>query len=102
MLGKSQEAVRTALQAIRQTLPFALLGIDSDNGSEFFNDHLYRYCQAQEIQFTRGRPDKKDDNTHIEQKNWTHVRRLLGYVRYDSPEARETINDLTRSLIRRR
>ncbi len=100
VLGKGQEAVRAALAAIRQTLPFALRGIDSDNGSEFINDHLYRYCQAQEIQFTRGRPYKKDDNAHIEQKNWTHVRRLLGYLRYDSPEAREAINDLYRQELR--
>ena len=101
VLGKSQEAVRGALEAIRQALPFALGGIDSDNGSEFINDHLYRYCQARAIQFTRGRPYKKDDNAHIEQKNWTHVRRLLGYVRYDTEEAREAINDLYRNELRR-
>ncbi len=77
-----------------QGLPFPLQGIDSDNGSEFINDHLYRYCQSQQIQFTRGRPYQKDDNAHIEQKNWTHVRRLLGYVRYDSPAALEAMNDL--------
>jgi hypothetical protein len=101
VLGKGQEAVRAALASIRQALPFALRGIDSDNGSEFINDHLYRYCQAEEIQFTRGRPYKKDDNAHIEQKNWTHVRRLVGYVRYDSVEAREAINDLYRQELRR-
>src|SRR5206468_11427335 len=101
VLGKSQEAVRGALETIRQALPFALRGIDSDNGSEFINQHLYRYCQAQAMQFTRGRPYKKDDNAHIEQKNWTHVRRLLGYVRYDTPEAREAINDLYRNELRR-
>ena len=84
VLGKSQEAVRAALETIRQALPFAQRGIDSDNGSEFVNDHLYRYCQAGAIQFTRGRPYQKDDNAHIEQKNWTHVRRLPGYVRYDT------------------
>jgi hypothetical protein len=58
------------------------------------------YCQAQEIQFTRGRPYKKDDNAHIEQKNWTHVRKLLGYVRYDSPAALAAINDLYRHELR--
>jgi len=100
VLGKSQEAVRAALETIRQALPFALHGIDSDNGSEFINDHLYRYCQAGAIQFTRGRPYKKDDNAHIEQKNWTHVRRLLGYARYDSAQAREAINDLYRNELR--
>ena len=92
VLGKSQERVRQALETIRAALPFALRGIDSDNGSEFINDHLYRYCQAGAIQFTRGRPYKKDDNAHIEQKNWTHVRKLLGYVRYDSPAALTAIN----------
>src|SRR2546425_458939 len=94
VLGKSQEAVRGALEAIRQALPFALGGIDSDNGSEFINDHLYRYCRGRGIQFTRGRPYKKDDNAHIEQKNWTHVRKLVGYVRYDSPAALEGLNAL--------
>ncbi len=100
VLGKSQEAVRGALETIRQALPFALHGIDSDNGSEFINDHLYRYCQAGAIQFTRGRPYKKDDNAHIEQKNWTHVRRLLGYARYDSAPAREAMSDLYRNELR--
>ena len=94
VLGKGQEEVRAALEAVREALPFPLRGIDSDNGSEFINDHLWRYCQARAIQFTRGRPYKKDDNAHIEQKNWTHVRRLLGYVRYDTEAAREAINDL--------
>jgi hypothetical protein len=100
VLGKSQQAVAEALETIRQALPFRLLGIDSDNGSEFINDHLYGYCQAREIQFTRGRPYKKDDNAHLEQKNWTHVRRLLGYIRYDSVEAREAINHLYRNELR--
>ncbi|MGH9625020.1 MAG: DDE-type integrase/transposase/recombinase [Bryobacteraceae bacterium] len=100
VLGKSQEAVRAALEAVREALPFALRGIDSDNGSEFINQHLFRYCDARAIQFTRGRPYKKDDNAHIEQKNWTHVRRLLGYVRYDTEAAREAINRLYRDELR--
>ncbi len=97
VLGKGQEGVRQALEEIRQALPFALRGIDSDNGSEFINDHLYRYCRSRAIQFTRGRPYKKDDNAHIEQKNWTHVRRLLGYMRYDSEAAQEAMNELYRN-----
>jgi hypothetical protein len=100
VLGKSQHAVRQALEELRQALPFPLLGIDSDNGSEFINQHLYRYCRSQQMQFTRGRPYKKDDNAHIEQKNWTHVRRLLGYLRYDSVAAREAINALYRNELR--
>lgn len=94
VLGKSEIAVQQALEAIRQVLPFRLRGIDSDNGSEFINHHLYRYCAAQAIQFTRGRPYKKDDNAHIEQKNWTHVRKLVGYGRYDTPAAVAALNDL--------
>ena len=94
VLGRGEVGVQEALEDIRQALPFRLQGIDSDNGSEFINDHLYRYCQTQEIQFTRGRPYKKDDNAHIEQKNWTHVRKLVGYHRYDSPSAVAALNDL--------
>ena len=100
VLGKGQEAVQQALEEMRQALPFPLQGIDSDNGSEFINAHLYRYSRSQHIQFTRGRPYKKDDNAHIEQKNWTHVRRLLGYLRYDSAEALQAINDLYRNELR--
>jgi hypothetical protein len=98
VMGKGQERVRQALEVIAGALPFALRGIDSDNGSEFINDHLYRYCRARDIQFTRGRPYKKDDNAHIEQKNWTHVRKLVGYVRYDSAAALEALNALYADL----
>lgn len=94
VLGKSQVRVQEALARLRAGLPFALKGIDSDNGSEFINYHLYAYCQAEAIQFTRGRPYKKDDNAHIEQKNWTHVRKLVGYERYDSAAAVQALNDL--------
>ena len=101
VLGKGQEGVRRAIDDIRAELPFDLLGLDSDNGGEFINDHLWRYCQADpKIQFTRGRPYKKDDNAHIEQKNWTHVRKLLGYGRFDMPEAIDAINDLYRNELR--
>jgi len=100
VLGKSQAGVQAALEELRQALPFRLRGIDSDNGSEFINQHLWDYCQAQEIQFTRGRPYKKDDNAHIEQKNWTHVRKLLGYVRYDHPAAVVAIHALYRHELR--
>jgi len=92
--GRGEHRVQRALEEIRQALPFRLRGIDSDNGSEFINNHLYRYCQAQEIQFTRGRPYKKDDNAHIEQKHWTHVRKLVGYWRYDTPTAVAAMNAL--------
>ena len=100
VLGRGQAGVQQALAEMRQVLPFALRGIDSDNGSEFINAHLYRYCQAEGIQFTRGRPYKKDDNAHVEQKNWTHVRKLMGYVRYDSREALTAMNALYRHELR--
>jgi transposase InsO family protein len=79
-------------------LPFRLRGIGSDNGSEFINHRLRGYCARHAIQFTRGRPYKKDDNAHIEQKNWTHVRKLLGYERYDSSAALAAMNALYADL----
>jgi hypothetical protein len=100
LLGRSQTAVVEALDEVATALPFRLLGIDSDNGSEFLNWHLGRWCARQEVQFTRGRPYKKDDNAHVEQKNWTHVRQLLGWDRYDSAAAVEAINDLYRHELR--
>ena len=100
VLGKGQQGVRQAREEIRPALPFPLRGIDSDNGSEFIHAHLYDYCRTRAIQFTRGRPYKKDDNAHMEQKNWTHVRRLLGSARYDSQAAVKAINDLYANEIR--
>ena len=97
--GKGQERVGTAVQLVRQRLPFPLLGLDSDNGSEFINQHLYTYCQGQGITFTRSRPYKKNDSCHVEQKNWSVVRRLVGYDRYSSPAALEVLNRLY-SLLR--
>ncbi len=98
VLGKSQVRVQQALEAMRQRLPFALLGIDTDNGSEFLNAHLVQYCRGLAIQFTRGRPYKKDDNAHIEQKNWTHVRKVVGYERYDTEAAVTALNTLYAEL----
>jgi hypothetical protein len=92
VMGKSQVRVQEALEQLRQQLPFALRGIDSDNGSEFINAHLHAYCKTRQIQFTRGRPYKKDDNAHVEQKNWTHVRKHMGYLRYDTDAARGAMN----------
>jgi hypothetical protein len=100
LLGKSEVAVQQGLDEIRASLPFRLLGLDSDNGSEFINWHLKRWCDREQIQLTRGRPYKKDDNAHIEQKNWTHVRKLLGWERYDSPAAVAAIHALYRQELR--
>ena len=100
LLGKSQVAVQPALDEIVGVLPFRLLGVDSDNGSEFINWHRKRWCEGKKIQLTRGRPYKKDDNAHVEQKNWTHVRKLLGWQGYDSQVAVDAINDLYRHELR--
>jgi len=82
--GKGQAAVCGALEQIRDRLPFPLLGIDSDNGSEFLNAHLVRWCEREQLTFTRSRPYWKNDQAHVEQKNWSVVRRLLGYDRYET------------------
>jgi hypothetical protein len=85
--GKGQERVKTALHKIRSNLPFNLLGVDSDNGSEFINQCFYDYCRQHKITFTRSRAYKKNDNCHVEQKNGNIVRRLVGYDRYTSKAA---------------
>jgi hypothetical protein len=90
--GKGQERVGSAIHRVRQRLPFPLLGLDSDNGSEFINQHLYTYCHREGITFTRSRAYKKNDSCHVEQKNWSVVRRLVGYDRYSSRAALETLN----------
>ncbi len=90
--GKGQERVGGAVHQIRKRLPFPLLGLDSDNGSEFINQHLYNYCRREGITFTRSRSYKKNDSCHVEQKNWSVVRRLVGYDRYSSHAALECLN----------
>lgn len=86
LANKTQSAVGEAILELRQGLPFALLGIDSDNGSEFINDTLLRYCQSEQITFTRSRPYQKNDQAHVEQKNWSVVRHTVGYDRLETPE----------------
>lgn len=87
LANRSQREVSAAIERLRERLPFPLLGIDSDNDSAFINDNLYRYCKQEKITFTRSRPYKKNDQAHVEQKNWSVVRRLIGYERYESDEA---------------
>ena len=96
VLGKGETGVFDGLQCIRGRLPFRLRGIDSDNGEEFINYHLLSFCRGArpQIAFTRSRPNKKNDNPHVEQKNFTHVRTFLGTQRWESPEARDFLNDL--------
>jgi hypothetical protein len=92
--NKAQIWVFDALKDIRGKLPFDLLGIDSDNGGEFINDHLVRFCHEEQITFTRSRSYRKNDNCFIEQKNYTIVRRYIGYARYDTEIAQKLMNEL--------
>ena len=92
--NKAQVHVFAAIQRAQQRLPFPLHGIDSDNGSEFINDQLVRYCEQEHITFTRGRAGRKNDNPYVEQKNWSIVRRAVGYYRYDTSEQLGLLNAL--------
>ena len=92
--NKAQVHVFAAIQDARRRLPFPPLGIDSDNGSEFINNQLYRYCLEQEITFTRGRAGKKNDSAYVEQKNWSVVRRATGYHRFGTPQQLDLLNRL--------
>ena len=94
LLHRSQEAVSEAIHLVRQRLPFPLLGIDSDNGSEFINDLLYRYCLAEKITFTRSRPYQKNDQAHVEQKNWSVVRHTVGYDRWETEQERALLESI--------
>jgi len=85
--NKAQVWVFAALQKARQRVPFPLVGIDSDNGGEFINHHLVRYCREHSITFTRSRPYRKNDNCFVEQKNWSVVRRFVGYHRFEGAQA---------------
>jgi len=98
--GKGEQGVLKQTEDVEHSLPFALLGFDSDNGGEFINEHLFKYMTGRScrpVQFTRSRPYKKDDNAHIEQKNWTHIRQWLGYNRFDNPAVVPLLNELYKS-----
>ena len=94
--GKGEHGVLQAIKSIEKALPFPILGFDCDNGSEFLNWHLLRYLsdRKQPIQFTRSRAYHKNDNAHIEGKNWTHIRQYLGYQRFENIELVDLLNDL--------
>jgi len=92
--GKGQDRVGGAVCDVRKRLPMPLLGLDSDNGSEFINQSLYDYCRRNGITFTRSRSYKKNDSCHVEQKNWSVVRRVIGYDRFSSKKAFEILNDV--------
>ena len=101
--NKGAIGVVTQIHDIELCLPFLILGFDCDNGSEFLNWHLMRYFSSeqgtQRVQFTRSRPYHSDDNAHVEQKNWTHVRLLFGYERFDNQDVVEMMNDLYKNEI---
>ena len=92
--GKGQERVKGAVYDVRKRLPMPMLGLDSDNGSEFINQSLYEYCQRNGITFTRSRPYKKNDSCHVEQKNWSVIRRVIGYDRFSSKAAFKGLDDV--------
>ena len=92
--NKAQKWVFAALSMILERLPFEALGIDSDNGGEFINAHLVRFCAEKELAFTRSRPYRKNDNCFVEQKNWTVVRKTVGYFRYDTEEQLKILNQI--------
>ena len=96
--GKGETGVLKQIEDIEKALPFPLLGFDSDNGSEFLNRTLFRHFTKRKhpVQFTRSRAYHKDDNAHVEQKNWTHIRQWLGYQRLDNPLAVPLLNNLYR------
>lgn len=93
-MGKGEKATVAGLSEVRTRFPFPILGIDSDNGSEYINDHLYRYCVHEHIYFTRSRPYKKNDNAHVEQKNWEAIRKIVGYSRLDKDDQLAILNEL--------
>lgn len=95
---KTAERVVAAIQDIEASMPFPIQGFDCDNGSEFLNDHLVRYFKKKRIPLTRSRPYRKNDNAHVEQKNWMHARTLFGYGRFENPDLVPIMNDIYKNL----
>lgn len=94
VMNKAQIHVFEGIQKIRDRLPINILGLDSDNGSEFINHHLHHYCDKENITFTRSRPYRKNDTCFVEQKNWSIVRRVAGYMRLESKKQCDLLNEL--------
>lgn len=94
MFGKSAEATLQAIQQMQTSFPFPLQGFDSDNGSEFLNSHIVQYMAERKIRFTRSRPYRKNDNAHVEQKNYSFVRQLMGYGRFENPDLIPVMNEI--------
>ncbi len=100
VMGKGETGVLQATKDIKKDLPFNLLGIDGDNGGEIINYQMLKYCTQEKLVYTRSRPDRKNDNAYVEQKNHTHVRQLVCYSRYDTPKQLTMLNDLYRQEYR--
>ena len=100
VMGRSQEVVFCGIKHVRNRFPFAFKEIHSDNGTEFINWHLLKYTNKEGLGFSRSRPNKKNDNCFVEQKNWTHVKKFVGYFRYDSKKELEILNELYRNELR--
>ena len=100
VMGKGETGVLKATKNIKKDLPFDLLGIDGDNGGEIINYQMLKYCTEENLVYTRSRPNRKNDNAYVEQKNHTHVRQLVGYGRYDTQEQLKMLNDLYRQEYR--
>ena len=92
--NKARRWVIAALDEIAMIMPFPILGVDSDNGSEFINHHLLDWCTQRQITFTRSRPGNSNDGAHVEQKNWAVVRTVVGYHRYDTPAELALLNKI--------
>ena len=100
ILGKGQLNTTSGLDRVKNRYPFPWLGVHPDNGTEFLNYHLFNYCQEQGLELTRSRPYKKNDNCFVEQKNRTHVKRYVGWLRYDTTKEQEILNSLYRNELR--
>lgn len=100
VMGKGQTGVIQAVDTIVGGLPFKPLGLDSDGGSEFINWHMIKYCEERELFFTRSRPERSNDNAYVEQKNYTHIRQIFGYGRFDAIKQLKALNDLYRNELR--
>lgn len=94
MPDRTAKCVLAALDEVARAMPFPILGVDSDNGSEFINDDLFNWCQRRKITFTRARPGNKNDGCHVEQKNWSVVRTTVGYHRYDTAAEVLLLNEI--------
>lgn len=100
IIGKGKERTCKGVDRMRKRTPFKWKGIHPDNDAPFLNAHMFQYTENEKLEFSRSRPNKKNDNCYVEQKNWTHVRKIFGYLRYDTEEELDIINDLYRNELR--